>query len=159
MGKPAFELIHHGGPVRTKLEYPYSYDPIRHYSEWVGGERSSAYDDRMEGWDRVKFQTCVEQMRREISDRYGNMRGYSDARWTRDFLRLYWDAPRLEVTDIVETCNVGNGFACWYFEWVAEPNLDAVPPTPMQEYEEARKRGAFDSYTYIGKDGAIRSKY
>jgi hypothetical protein len=123
---PALDLIHHGGEIRTKQSHPYSYDPIRYYSAAVGGVRGSAYDDRMEGWDREKFNRCIEAMRAK-NPSCGWMRDYSNPQWTRDFLRMYWDEPLLEVTDIVEYCNQATGYPCWYFEWVAKPT-DEKPP-------------------------------
>ncbi len=127
MSVPAYDMIHHGGEVRTKSSHPYNYDPIRHYSAWVGGKRESAYDDRMEGWDRPKFNAAVDAIRMREGNRFGYLCGYSDPELTCELLRVYYDAPKLEVTDIVETCNQATGYACWYFEFVREPTAERPP--------------------------------
>lgn len=66
MSMPAYEHCHNE-KFRTKSEYPYSYDPIRHFNARVRGKIESSYDDRMQTWDYAKWKRCVEA----LNQKYG----------------------------------------------------------------------------------------
>ncbi len=102
-----------GEPItRTKSSHPYSYEAFT-----VFGSRqdcdSGMYSDRMIGWAYEKYNRCCEEV-------WGNQGQYFNRsertpKTIERFLQLYNDNDNLELTWIVEECNVSNGYPVWYF--------------------------------------------
>jgi hypothetical protein len=87
--------------------HPYNYSPFVHWSE-PGFEKDPAeYDDRMQQWDRDKW----EEARRTLpSGRFEHQT--SDALSV--FLSAYW-GKKMRCTALVEGCNVSNGYPYFVF--------------------------------------------
>lgn len=138
-GIPAYEFIHHEGDVRTKQDHPYSYDPIRHYHARAHGDVGSAYDDRMQQWDSAKWRASAQIM----NDKYGaGAWRLTCGPQAEEMLRLYYDAPSLVLTDLVEFCNQSSGYAHFSFCYVKEPD-PSKPLSPEAPRPPKEARGLF----------------
>lgn len=104
MSVPAYEFIH-GDKIKTRSEYPYSYDAIRHFTRQVRGKMDSAYDDRIQQWDYGKWRDAATIM----NDKHGRW-SLSNGAHAEELLRLYYDAPKLVLVDLVEFCNPSSGY-------------------------------------------------
>ncbi len=99
----------HLGP-RTRLEYPYSYDPILQFKSgeaWNG----SVYTDHFTMWygyDRVR--QLQEKHFGTTSDYYNRF----PVKQVQEFLRELMDIPELKVVRIEEHCNQSSGYPCWF---------------------------------------------
>src|SRR6478609_7403466 len=131
MSMPAYEHIHHGGELRTKFSHPYSYDPIRHFHKWVGGEAENAYDDRMRQWNYRKWDDAFKAVHTEM----GNSFRLSNPKTAEKILRLYYESPTLVLIDLIEWCNVATGYPCFSFGFLREPDFTAKPPAANDAYE------------------------
>lgn len=104
-------FLHHI-PVRTKWTHPYSYDPIVLINTTVK-PTSSAYSDRMQGWDYTNY----EQSSNRAAEKYGRRFEWSDEAIVRDFLRAYYKDGTIEVAKVIEMCNASNGYPLWFLSW------------------------------------------
>lgn len=109
-----FKEYDDGEPVKTKYEYPYSYDPILQYGT-VESKKcdGSAYSDRMYMWNPDKFDQCFHKAFGHQSDYFSD----KSPSQIQSFLREYYDNEKLVLVRVVEYCNVSNGYPCWLFQW------------------------------------------
>ena len=104
-----------GEPItRTQSSHPYSYEAFTMFGKNTEGT-SGMYSDRMICWDHEKYNRCC----KEVWDNHGQ---YFDRRGRcpksiEKFLQLYNDNDKLELTWIVQDCNVSNGYPVWYFQF------------------------------------------
>jgi hypothetical protein len=114
----------HGQPVeRTKQQYPYSYDG---FVQWRDTNKPKAngtiYSDRLTQWDFPKYDLlCMKH--------FGNKSQYWDSREPEKieaFLRDWCEDPELELTMVMEYCNVSNGYPCWRFDYFRKANVREV---------------------------------
>ena len=104
-----------GEPIeRTKASHPYSYEDFTVWGKNMKGT-SGVYSDRLYGWDYKKYNRCCEEV-------WGNQGQYFDRsdrtpETIEKFLQLYYDDTTLELTWIVEGCNVSSGYPYWYFSF------------------------------------------
>jgi hypothetical protein len=101
-------------PVRTKAEYPYSYDP---FTTWGGPSEDcngSVYTDRLRDWDYDKTQRIGD----EVFGRSGNWFGRGlNPKKVELFLQRWMDEPALRLTRVVEYCNVSTGYPVWRLDY------------------------------------------
>jgi hypothetical protein len=97
--------------TRTRETHPYGYDAyVIWKGDYVDGQGSSEYSDRLLQWDWDKFNSCS----REV---WGNEAQYFNNRQPEDierFLGLYFD-KNVKLTALMEGCNVSNGYPYWIF--------------------------------------------
>lgn len=104
----------YGNPVeKTKEEYPYSYDAFvvygRRDEEKCNG---SVYTDRLYQWDHEKTKSL------NIKDWTSNFKGIEA------FLREWQGHEKLELLQVVEYCNVSNGYPTWRLDYYYEEKKD-----------------------------------
>lgn len=101
-----------GKPVeRGPNEYPYSYDPFVVFKSTTFDKSDSyVYSDRMMQWDRDKFAKACE----EVWNNTGQMFHSRTPEEIERFLSIYFD-KEVELTLIMECCNVSNGYPYWMF--------------------------------------------
>lgn len=101
---------------RTKASHPYSYDP---FTIWRGKGTAdgSVYTDRLFSWGPEKHDRLCEK---HFGDSGQHWAGRAPEA-IEAFLRDYLEAPQLQVCEIHEHCNVGNGFPCWYLAFRKVP--------------------------------------
>lgn len=103
-----------GKPVeRTRWDYPYSYSEFVLYkTERYEPTDSSAYSDRLWEWNPTKFQRAVAKVwPRQPKSQMFNDKKFKDLQ---QFLRHYLE-EQVELTAVVQGCNVGNGYPYWVF--------------------------------------------
>lgn len=100
-------------PRRTKYSHPYSYDPITHYRSDEKGT-DACYSDRLSQWDYKKYDACVKK-------HFKGGGGFASKKETEAFMRDYMDAPKLQVTKLVEVCNASSGYAVFVIHYIKEP--------------------------------------
>lgn len=106
-------------PARTKSSHPYSYDPIVLIDSGKEGDGSS-YSDRMVGWDHDKFYTCLGKLNNGKGEM---MFSWGNRKLVTAFMQDYNDDPGLEVTRVVEMCNVSNGYPVWLIVYKKGPDI------------------------------------
>lgn len=133
---PAYEHIHHSGPVHTKTTHPYSYDPIRYYHAQAHGDPESCYSDRMASWDYDKWRSSIATM----NGRHGgpHLWRMENGNQAQELLRLYFDAPELVLLDLIEWCNVSTGYNCFSFSFIRVPDESKPlsPGLPVTEHDK-----------------------
>lgn len=103
-----------GEPVkRTPWSHPYSYDEFVIFkSERFDPMDCMVYHDRMLQWDREAFSKAVcEVWPDKPHSQMFNGRKPEDIN---QFLNLYF-GKKVELTAVLQGCNVGNGFPYWIF--------------------------------------------
>jgi hypothetical protein len=122
---PDFEFVRgrayphwaNGGSIRPRDEYPYSYSffithgPVKKF-EGVG--IGGAYSDRMSAWDHDAWQNAWAAV--------APKRHYNEL--SLDDLSRFLTAYHLKTTkclQVLEGCNVSNGYPLWYFVWEQVP--------------------------------------
>jgi hypothetical protein len=102
---------------RTKQSHPYSYDPIVQYIHYGAKVKAngSAYHDRMQSWDYKKYQDCENKHVRQANS------SYHDGTAMQNFLRDYFDDPKLILIHIIEYCNSSSGYPCYRFDYYQVP--------------------------------------
>ncbi len=108
----------HGNPVsRTKHEYPYSYDGfVTHRLKSDKKTNCTVYSDRIH---------CGEKYDIAAKKNFGNTGQMFFDRKPKDieqFLRDYYDIPEIELTLVMEYCNVSSGFPLWRFDFYMPRN-------------------------------------
>ena len=97
---------------RTKSKYPYSYDGFVTYRN---GENSEAnctiYSDRM---IREKE---YERLSTKHFNGGGQMFFNRSGEKIEEFLRDWFDDPKLKLIFVMEYCNVSNGYPLWRFDF------------------------------------------
>jgi hypothetical protein len=107
-------------PPHMSWEYPYSYDP---FTVWGGRNpkcNGSVYTDRMSQWDYKKFS----ETGLKVFGNPGNLRWFAagcDPEKVQKFMRLYFGNNTIELTRIVEYCNISNGYPVWRLDYHSEP--------------------------------------
>lgn len=116
-GRPIQHLIGWDGKriERTPSSHPYSYDA---YFTWRSDRFETtdraAYSDRLFQWDSNRFNKSVAAVWPE--DPIGQMfysRQHTDIQ---RFLCLYFGKD-IELTGVLQGCNVGNGYPYWVFAY------------------------------------------
>ena len=104
-----------------KARSPYAYKEF--YQHRAGGKHNAAvYSDRLMQWDYDKFNRCCVH----VWDNEGQYFSSREPKEIERFLQLYNDSPELKLVDIIEGCNVGNGYPYWVFRY-NDPKLDVDP--------------------------------
>lgn len=100
---------------RTPRTHPYSYDEFVLYkSERFDPMDCMVYHDRMLQWDRSAFSMAV---RKVWPDKpHGQMFHGKKPEDINRFLNLYF-GKKVELTAVLQGCNVGNGFPYWVFAY------------------------------------------
>lgn len=100
-----------GAPVvKTPQSHPYSYDTFTIWKNHVEPE-NAVYSDRLLSWDRKKHdQLCKRHFKNQ-----GHNWSHRDPRKIERFLRDYFGSPTLVLCEVVQGCNVGNGYPYWVF--------------------------------------------
>jgi len=98
---------HHGEGRRTRYSHPYSYDPFICCGS-NGPTNEGCYSDRLFSWDRKKAEACAERHLNGVSE-------YGDLKKVQEFLRDFFDEPKLKLVYVLQMCNVSSGCPVWYF--------------------------------------------
>lgn len=105
-------LNSYGEPWKSKIEYPYSYDPIHVYGNPNVKATSTVYSDRLVQWDGEKYnRICQEMFGRYIE----NWSDHSNK--AEEFLQRYFEKPEIKVAAIIEYCNPSNGYPYWRIDY------------------------------------------
>ena len=112
---PQDDDLERSNPPRTRITHPYSYDP---FTIWGGKNRkcnNSVYTDRMSQWDYKKF----EETGLKVFGDKGSLGWFNtgNGKKVEQFLRKYNGDNSLELTRIVEYCNVSNGYPVWRLDY------------------------------------------
>jgi hypothetical protein len=110
----------HLGP-RTKLDHPYTYDPILQFASGIQ-PNGSLYTDRLKLWYDYKV------LKAAMQRHFGDESDYFDRRPVtkiQDFLRDLMGSPKLVITRIEEHCNQSNGYPCWFIAY-HEPKAEVI---------------------------------
>lgn len=104
-------------PPKTIEQYPYNYDPIIRYLKTGIKEEdiekySGVYSDRMANWNPNKYQ---EAYHRYLGHQKIENMCYGNANNVEQFLRDYFDNPKLKLIAVIEYCNTATGYNCFCF--------------------------------------------
>lgn len=102
-----------GNPVeRTPRTNPYTYDSHVIFRAGENSEiNNTAYSDRMHDWNYEK----LKELKAKYFPKAGDYYPRENANKIQEFLREYFDAPRLELIVITECCNQSSGYPVWCF--------------------------------------------
>ncbi len=111
---PQDDDLERSAPPRTRLTHPYSYDP---FTVWGGKNEkcnNSVYSDRMRQWDYEKYNRIGQALFNT-----GDMAWFNtgNAKKIEQFLREYNGDNTLELTRVVEYCNVSTGYPVWRLDY------------------------------------------
>ena len=101
---------------RSKLEYPYSYDPICIFKTQVV-PTGSLYTDRLCLWYDADL------LRDKMQHYFGEAGDYYSSRPINKiqlFLRDLMNHPSLEITQVEEHCNQATGYPVWFIAYKVE---------------------------------------
>jgi hypothetical protein len=100
--------------VKTPKSHPYSYDP---FTIWKNGVKpfDAVYSDRLLGWDHKKHN---ELCKKHFSNQGQDWSRRDPSRIER-FLRDYFDSPTLILCEVIQGCNVSNGYPYWAFRYTS----------------------------------------
>lgn len=107
-----------------KRDAPYSYRP---FYVWGGKDKrcnGSVYHDRMQGWDNKKIEQISLTIWEPRESLFDKGTKYAVTQWKdhvgmQKLLREFNDDPTLELTAIVEYCNLSNGYPVWRFDYIS----------------------------------------
>lgn len=104
--------IQYSNPVKTKWDYPYSYDPILIYKSSNFKQDKSFYSDRLVLWDK-----------KENLDILKKKYHLNDYCWSNqpvevlnNFISDFFE-QKIEINRIIEMCNVSNGYPYWLINY------------------------------------------
>lgn len=105
-----------GKPVkRTPWTHPYSYDEfVLFKSERFDPMDCMVYHDRMLQWDGDAFSRAAREVWPDKP--HGQMFSGKEPGDINRFLNLYF-GKEVELTAVLQGCNVGNGFPYWVFAY------------------------------------------
>lgn len=108
----------HGKPIqRTPYEYPYSFSPYLVYRNGKNEEaKSCIYSDHLykfsHGENSYKH---YENMRMKHFGNHSQQWDDVDETKIEEFLRDYFDKPKLKLVYMMKGCNVSSGYPIWEF--------------------------------------------
>lgn len=107
-----------GKPVkRTPQTHPYSYDEFVVFkSKRFDPMDCMVYHDRMLQWNRAAFSKAVREVWPDKP--HGQMFNGRKPEDINKFLNLYF-GKEVELTAVLQGCNIGNGFPYWVFAYKA----------------------------------------
>lgn len=104
--------------TKSKWEFPYSYDPFyvyRHLSPLK--PNGTDYTDHYLTWNFAKHDELSQKI-------FGNK---AQLHWAQrspklieQFIREFHDNDSIVLTDVIEYCNVSNGYPVWRFDYYVE---------------------------------------
>lgn len=109
-------------PPHTQMTHPYSYDPFTVWGKRNKKCNNSVYTDRMSLWDFNKFEKIGAKV-------FGNSGsgGWFDAgspngrkgheKKVEQFLCEYFDDKTIELTRVIQYCNMSTGFPTWRLDY------------------------------------------
>lgn len=117
---------------KSKWTNPYDYDPIIQFIG-KGEANASIYTDRLLQWDSKRHdELCVKHFGNE-----GQNWDRREPKKIEAFLRDWCDDQKLKLTQVIEYCNVSNGYPTWRLDYFKPSEKRTEPATMSSEIRGA----------------------
>lgn len=124
------DLIRHDPPW-TKAEHPYTYDPFTIWGAAAPSDEcnGTVYTDRLSEWDYAKYNRLARKHYRRGDYNYARPFDTHQCKGNliEEFLRDWFDDPKLRLLRVIEYCNPGTGFQTWRLDYVSTREDHCLP--------------------------------